>query len=333
MTTVDTPLTRLRIPPWLAQALVVAGGGGAAAQAMINGELGTRLESSLWASAVSNTVGGSLFVIALLASPSVRRGLTALRGTVLPWWMFTGGVFGAIFVFAGATAVPLIGVALFTIAQVCGNTVGALGTDALGLGPSGRLRVTRNRTIGAVLAIVAVGIANTGRGGDLTLWWLVPVVALIGVGIALQGAFNGRVNDVTGNPLSTGLINFVIGTGVLYAIVAVVTLISGTPTGTWPSEPWLYLGGPCGAALVVVSMIAVKAIGVLRMALGVLAGQLAGAVVFDLLRTGEPARPAVLLAVALTAVAVAIAGRSGRTAVVTAPDEAVISNDERPESP
>ncbi|MFD0559692.1 transporter family-2 protein [Stackebrandtia endophytica] len=298
-----------RTPAWLAVALVVLGGAGAAAQAAVNAELSHHIDSPLSAAVVSNTVGGLFFIAALTVSPRVRDGLRRAWRHRLPWWMYSGGVFGAVFVFAGAYAVPLIGVAAFTVAQVCGNSLGALATDSAGLGPGGRLRATPPRILAAGLAIAAVVLAQLGKGVDTTIWWLVPVVMLIGASLALQGAFNGRVNEITRNPLSTGFVNFLFGTGVLYLVVAVIALAGGVPGFTLPTQPWLYLGGVFGAALVIVSMIAVRVIGVLRMAVSILAGQLGGAIGLDLLMGVRPS-PWVLGAVAVTAVAVGLAGLS-----------------------
>lgn len=255
---------RLVVPAWAAVTLVVAGGACAAGQAAVNGELGARVDSPLTAAAISNTLGGTVFIIATLTVPRVRRGLRNLWRHRLPLWMYSGGIFGAVYVFAGSFTVPLLGVALFTVAQVCGNTMGALGTDAIGVGPSGRLRATRPRLVGALLAIVAIAVAQIGRDVATGLWWLVPFVVVVGAGLALQGAFNGRVNEVTGNPLSTGMVNFVSGTSVLYLVVGVVGLTYGLPLAELPQQPWLYLGGPLGALLVIFSMLAIKAIGVLQ---------------------------------------------------------------------
>ncbi|GAA4892755.1 transporter family-2 protein [Stackebrandtia albiflava] len=329
MTAVPLPrgAERRGVPPWLALALVVIGGAGAAAQVAVNAELGTRLDSPLSATVVSNTVGGAIFVVALCVFPRVREGVARAWRDRLPWWLYTGGMFGAVFVFAGAYAGPLVGVAVFTVAQVCGNSLGALATDAAGLGPGGRLRVTPARLLAALSAIGAVAVAQAGRDVTGRMWWLVPVIMVIGASLALQGAFNGRVNEITGNPVSTGFVNFVSGTGVLYVVTAVIAVLGGVPGVTLPAEPWLYLGGVFGAALVVFSMIAVRVIGVLRMALGILAGQLAGALVLDVV-LGHPPSPWVAAGVLLTAGAVALASMSRAAQTGTSPGQPVASKHE-----
>ncbi|HZE41570.1 MAG TPA: DMT family transporter [Stackebrandtia sp.] len=302
---------RRTIPVWLALALSVAGGGCGAAQAAVNGHLGERLGSPVLAAGVSNTFGGLLFIIATLALTRVRTGLGRIWRDRLPLWMYSGGLFGAFFVFAGAYAAPLIGVALFTVAQVCGNTMGALGCDAVGLGPSGRLRITVFRLTGAITAIVAVAVAQAGRELHAAAWWLVPLVVVVGIGLSLQAALNGRVNEIAGNPLSTGLVNFTVGTVALYLVIGVLALAVGFGDFRFPPQPWLYLGGLLGSALLLCSVIAVKRIGVLRMALGILAGQLAGALAIDI-AGGRVPSAFTIAGLALTAVAGALAGRGAR---------------------
>ncbi|MGH8792509.1 MAG: DMT family transporter, partial [Stackebrandtia sp.] len=178
-----------------------------------------------------------------------------------------------------------------------------------GVGPGGRRGVTTPRVLGALLAIAAVSLAQAGREAALGMWWLAPAILAVGVGLAVQAAFNGRINEISGNPLSTGLVNFVAGTGVLYAAIAVVAAAVGLPVLDLPSEPWLYLGGVFGAAVVICVMFAIGTLGVLRVGLGVVAGQLAGALALDVVIARTWPSPWVVAGVVLTAAAVAVSGR------------------------
>lgn len=308
----DSP--RRALPVGLAVLAAVFAGACAATQSVVNGELGERLGSPLSASTVSNTVGGAVFVGAALVAPSVRRGLRRVFAQRLPWWLFTGGLFGAVFVFAGTYAVPLVGVALFTVAQVSGQTVGGLGTDAAGVGPGGRRSVTGARMLGAALAVAAVCLAQAGREVTLDMWWLAPAVVVIGAGLALQAALNGQINEVSRNPLSTGLVNFAVGTAALYVAASVAVAIVGLPDLDFPSEPWLYVGGALGAMVVIGTMAAVRVLGILRLGLAVLAGQLSGALVLDAVVTKSWPSAWVTAGTALTAVAVVVAGRGAAAA-------------------
>ena len=302
----------LHVPTWAAFGLAVLGGVSAAVQAVVNGGLKEAIGSALIAGVVSNTSGTAVFVVALCCMPSIRAGVVRAWHQKLPWWLFSGGLFGATFAFMGAYATPLVGVAIFAIAHVCGNTLGGLGTDSLGMGPSGRIRLTVFRFVGAALAIVAVSVTQLGHVTGTQDWWLVPLIVCVGIGVAVQGAANGRLNEASRNPMSTGLVNFAVGTVALYLVTGGMAVAGGVSLRAFPWQPWLYLGGVCGVVVVLTTMLAVKTLGVFRMGLGILTGQLSGALVLDIVVAGAVPSYQMMAGVALTAAAVLIASLSSR---------------------
>ena len=127
--------------------------------------------------------------------------------------------------------------------------------------------------------------------------------------MALQAAANGQLARATGEPWAASLVNVAVGFTVL-GLVAVVTLAT-TALNPMPGNPLLYAGGLLGAFVVVVGATAVQTLGVLRLGLAMVAGQMAGALIVDLVAPapGEPVTAATVVGVALTMVAVAISGR------------------------
>src|SRR5205807_2309308 len=115
--------------------LAVLGGVCSAGQSTVNGGLSERVGSPIVAGLVSNGIGTCLLVLAALTLPPVRAGLRRLRdqartgGSRLRWWQYLGGIFGALFVAVVALTVPVLGVALVTVTQVCGTTLGGVVTD------------------------------------------------------------------------------------------------------------------------------------------------------------------------------------------------------------
>jgi bacterial/archaeal transporter family-2 protein len=302
------------LPAWAALALATAGGMASAAQSAVNAELGERVGSAALAGVVNN-VGGLLVVCAgLFVMPSMRAGLAALSSARLPWWAYLGGLGGACIVLAAAYVVPVLGVAAFTIAQVAGNSVGGLGADRMGLGPLGRLALTAPRVTGAVLGVLAVALAQVGRPiGELALGAALFAMAG-GVAVALQAALNGRVAAVGGAAVGT-MVNFVVSTPVIIAVAAVLGSFARFSSISWPTDWYLYVGGLFGVSIVVVLQIGVRVVGVLRTGLAIVAGQLGGALVLDLVLPGGPGMSLPVLAGALlTLLAVVISGRDGRSA-------------------
>ena len=110
---------------------------------------------------------------------SLRRACAATRSA---GGSCIGGVIGGLFVVTQAYAVPIAGVALFTIAVVGAQTLTAVGVDKLGLGPAGGCRVTVARVAAAVLAIVGVVVAVGGRVSGSTAAVVVPAILAAVVG-------------------------------------------------------------------------------------------------------------------------------------------------------
>jgi transporter family-2 protein len=302
------PGQRRAIPIPLALGLMVMCGGVAGLQSRINAELGQRIGSAVLAATVSFGVGTVVVLGVIAGRPASRAGVRALRRTRNPWWLFTGGAAGAFFVFVAATTVPLLGVAILSVAQVFGQITGALVVDRLGLSPSGRQAVSWPRLAGAFLGVVAVIVAALGRpGGHLAAGALLLVV-IAGFGLSVQVAVNGVISARAGDPLSATALNFVVGSGVLLAATGVV-MSQGVTLRAFPAQWWLYTGGPLGILFVTITVMCVPVLGVLRVGLGTVAGQLIGAVLLDSLVPGGPGTsPAVIVGAVLTIAAVAVTG-------------------------
>jgi len=296
----------------LALTAAVLAGALVALQQRINGELKTALDDALLTALVSFGTGLVVVVVVVLARPSARAALTRVHQ--VPWLHRLGGLGGASLVAVGAAAAPEIGVALLTVGLVAGQTTGGLIVDRAGLGPGGSHALTPPRVLGAALCLVAVGISVSGEGARSASPLLLLLVVVAGVLIALQQAFNGRIRATTGDAGVATLVNFVVGTTALLAGVVLGAVVSGFDVGDWPGpDQWyLYLGGPLGAAFVATAAVIVRRLGVLRLGLGLIAGQLVGALLLDLLLPVADQGVALrtFVGVGLTLVAVAVSGQA-----------------------
>ncbi len=289
-----------------------------AAQSRINGELGVRLEDGIAAAALSFGVGLLLLAVLVPATPAGRRGLGALRtalrtGTLRPWHCL-GGVAGALLVASQGLTVGTLGVAMFTVAVVAGQTASSLAVDRAGFGPTGPQPITAPRLTGAILTVLAVGLAVGDRIGAPATLALAALPALAGFGIAWQQAANGLVRGAAGSALTAALVNFVAGTIALLMAFGLQVAVRGPVSGTLPGEPWLYLGGLIGVSFIAVAAAVVRFTGVLLLGAATIAGQVSGAVLIDLFLPGAPGTGGLFpaLGAALTLVAVAVTASSGR---------------------
>ena len=279
-----------------------------ALQARVNGSLGAEIGDGVLAGGIS--FGSGLVIVLILAAvfPAGRAGVrrlgVALRDRSIPVWMLLGGAVGAFTVASQGLAVATIGVALFTVGFVAGQTTGALLLDRFGHGPAGVVPVTVGRVVGALLALAGVGVSLTGDTlGGIPVWMLVvPVIA--GAGVAWQQGTNGRLRIRTQSPLAATLVNFVGGTAVLIVAALVHVVVVGPPRGL-PTDPWLYLGGAVGVVYIFLSSVIVQRTGVLLLGLGSVVGLLTTSVVLDALWPAPAAPPT---PIAVVAASVAIAG-------------------------
>lgn len=284
-----------------------------AVQSRINGELGVRLADGIAAAVVSFGLGLLVLLVLVPALPSGRRGLAAVRaalaeGSLRPWQCL-GGVCGAFLVATQGLTIGTLGVAVFTVAVVAGQSGSSLLVDRAGIGPTGRQPVTPSRLVGAALTVLAVLLAVSDRLGDPGALALALLPLLAGVGIAWQQAVNGRVRGAANSALAATLVNFAVGTVALLVTLAVEVAVRGRPSGSFPTEPWLYVGGPIGIVFIALAAAIVRFTGVLLLGLATIAGQIVGAVLLDLVLPTAASHPgpATLLGAALTLVAVLIA--------------------------
>ncbi len=244
-------------------------------QGRINGELAAQMHSAIGAATASFVVG---LVILLVAVPARRAGFARLRAARTSKWWWLGGVGGALLVSSSAHAVPRIGVALVSVCLVAGTSFGALLTDAFGLGPSGRHHATGWRLAGTLVAVAAVGIAAIGQPHKSLQPWLLVLLVVAGAMAAVQQAANGQLRLVAADVVVASVVSFVGGTIVLVILAAAAGDLARM---SWPGTGWLYLGGPLGVIYILIGAATVRVLGVLRFALGVVAGQLTSSVVID----------------------------------------------------
>ena len=258
-----------------------------ALQARMNGQLAIETGDGLEAALYSFGTGLILASVLAVAIPSIRQGLArlprAIRSGELAWWQILGGVLGGFFVGVQSATVPTLGVAVFLVAVVAGQSSNSLLVDRVGLGPAGKQAITAPRVISAILAVIAVGIAVSNRfqSGNLSIV-AVAFAFLAGVCIALQSAINGRVARAARQPMSAAFLNFLFGTVALAAAFGVMWGFSDQDPSVPQGGPWwMYLGGVVGLAFIAIASWVVPIVGVLFFALTSIAGQLSGALLLD----------------------------------------------------
>lgn len=290
-----------------------------AVQARINGVLGTKIDDGIVAGLVSFAVGLLALVIVIPFIRSARGGVSrvwrGIRTGEIPAWMLLGGGCGALTVSTQGLTAGVLGVSLFSVGVVAGQTLHGLVLDRMGFGPAGVVAVTPGRVLGGGLALAAVAISLSGDVLASAPLWMVLLPFAAGVGIAWQAATNGRLSGRVRSPIAATLVSFVAGTVVLLIAAGISIAARGVPDAL-PTEPWLYLGGILGSVYILLGALIVARTGVLLMGLGSVLGQLTTSVVIDLIwpSVAGPAlwQTIAMVIVAVTSVVVAIVHRGGR---------------------
>lgn len=271
--------------------LAVVGGALVAIQGRLNGDLSTAGAGVLLASLFSFV--GTLVALVLVIAVSGRAArvvrMLRERGS---WWWFVLGVLSIPIVLGFSYGVPIVGVAVSSVCAVAGQIVSGLTLDARGLGVPRPIGLSGRRLLAAVLAVagLTVGIAAASGSASAGLAQAVLVGLLLfagGLTIAGQIAGNGRITQVSGDPLVAAFSSQLGGTAVMAAIVGVAAAAGGLDAATLPDEPsqwYLYLGGPLGAVITTASAWAVRHLGTFALTLAAVGGQLVAALAVDLAR-------------------------------------------------
>ena len=259
-----------------------------ALQARANGELSHRLGNGLQAALVSFTSGLIIIVVIALFNPSIKEGVRTLRSAVIakaipPWTLFAG-MLGASFVAVQTQIVPLIGVAIYSVAAIAGQSAISLVVDRIGLTGGGKKEITPRRVTAAFVTVFAVFISVADRldGKDLSIAAVILGV-LAGAIVGLQRAMNGQINEHSQQSFTTSLLNFAMGTTFLLVLLLFAMTLGGMKLSPLPAGPWwIYTGGAIGVLYVAFTSTIVQHLGVLTFTLISVGGQLAGSLLIDL---------------------------------------------------
>ena len=259
-----------------------------ALQARANGELSHRLNNGLEAALVS--FGSGLIIIAAIAAfnPSIKEGIQNLRAAVankeIARWKLLAGALGGSFVAIQTHIVPLIGVAIYSVASIAGQTAMSLVVDRIGLTGGGKKLISGRRVAAAVLTVLAVFVSVFDRidAKNLSLF-AVALGCIAGAVVGVQRALNGQINEYSHQSFTTSLLNFITGTSLLVILILGGVLIGKIELVPLPIGPWwIYTGGVIGVIYIAFTSTIVQHLGVLTFTLFSVGGQLVGSLVIDL---------------------------------------------------
>ena len=287
-----------------------------ALQARANGELSHLIGNGVEAALVS--FGSGLIIISIIAlfTPSIKEGARNLRGAVarkeLPKWTLFAGALGGGFVAVQTHIVPLIGVAIYSVASIAGQTAASLVVDRIGLTGGGKKHITPRRIAAAFFTVFAVFISVYDRIDAQNLSLIAFFMGCVaGAIVGVQRAMNGQINEHSHQSFTTSLLNFIMGTTFLVIFLSILVLINSEELVPLPAGPWwIYTGGIIGVIYIAFTSTIVQHLGVLTFTLFSVGGQLVGSLLIDLYSPTDGVQVSMYLVtgIAMTYVGVIVGG-------------------------
>jgi transporter family-2 protein len=259
-----------------------------ALQARANGELSLRLDNGLQAALVSFSSGLLIILLITPFSPHIKEGIKNLRTAVakkeIARWKLFAGALGGSFVAIQTQIVPLIGVAIYSVASIAGQTAMSLLVDRIGLTGGGKKLITPRRVIAAMLTVFAVLVSVWDRIDAKNLSLLAVTAGCVaGAVVGVQRALNGQINEYSHQSFTTSLLNFITGTTFLVILILIGVALGKNDLSPLPAGPWwIYTGGVIGVIYIAFTSTIVQHLGVLTFTLFSVGGQLAGSLIIDL---------------------------------------------------
>ena len=123
-------------------------------QQVLNANLRAALNSAAWSGFVSYLVGlACMALLAVVLRDPVPHASVAAR---IPWWAWSGGLFGAIFIGLAILLVPQLGAATFIALLVTGQMLASVVLDHFGLLGLAQRPVDLPRLLGVALLVGGV---------------------------------------------------------------------------------------------------------------------------------------------------------------------------------
>ena len=259
-----------------------------ALQARANGELSYRLDNAPQAALVSFSSGLFFITIYAIFSPKIKEGIRRLKAAVssgeIPKIRLLAGSLGGAFVALQTSVVPLIGVALYSVASIAGQSAVSLFVDRIGLTGGGVKLISPRRIAAAFITVIAVLVSVLDKLEADNFQLFALLLALIaGALVGVQRALNGQINEHSQNSYTTSLLNFITGTSFLTLFIIILIALGRVELQPLPIGPWwIYTGGVIGVIYIAATSLIVQHLGVLTFTLFSVGGQLIASLLLDI---------------------------------------------------
>lgn len=269
--------------------LGLVAGGVVPVQTSINSRLSRYTHSSLYASAISFTVGTLLLVILnFILNPHLFT-TDVFQHYHFNYYWYVGGLMGVIYLTGNMILLPRIGASLTVVTTITGQIFMSVLIDTFGWFNVDVQPLHLLKVLGIVLLLIGIILMNLQRGAKKLAQtghngpWIV-VGMLIGFTPPIQTAINSHLGQALHSPFFASLVSFTVGAIALIILTLLIhrhVKIHATSEQYGPLKWWHFIGGALGVIFVTTNIILTPVIGVTFTLITVMVGQIIMGLLID----------------------------------------------------
>lgn len=258
-------------------------------QTSINSRLSRFTQSSLYASAISFTVGTLLLVILnFILNPHLLTA-EAFGHYHFDYYWYVGGLMGVIYLTGNMILLPRIGASLTVVTTITGQILMSMLIDTFGWFNVDVQALHVMKVLGIVLLLIGIILMNLqknakqlSQSGHNGPWMLVGMI--IGFTPPIQTAINSHLGQTLHSPFFASLVSFTVGASALIILTLMLhrhVKIHTTSEQHGPLKWWHFIGGALGVIFVTTNIILTPVIGVTFTFITVMVGQIIMGLLID----------------------------------------------------
>ncbi|EMZ6973729.1 DMT family transporter [Staphylococcus pseudintermedius] len=258
-------------------------------QTSINSRLSRFTQSSLYASAISFTVGTLLLVILnFILNPHLLTA-EAFGHYHFDYYWYVGGLMGVIYLTGNMILLPRIGASLTVVTTITGQILMSMLIDTFGWFNVDVQALHVMKVLGIVLLLIGIILMNLqknakqlAQSGHNGPWMLSGMI--IGFTPPIQTAINSHLGQTLHSPFFASLISFTVGASALIILTLMLhrhVKIHATSEQHGPLKWWHFVGGALGVIFVTTNIILTPVIGVTFTLITVMVGQIIMGLLID----------------------------------------------------
>ncbi|EHT3655711.1 DMT family transporter [Staphylococcus pseudintermedius] len=258
-------------------------------QTSINSRLSRFTQSSLYASAISFTVGTLLLVILNFILNLHLLTAEAFGHYHFDYYWYVGGLMGVIYLTGNMILLPRIGASLTVVTTITGQILMSMLIDTFGWFNVDVQALHVMKVLGIVLLLIGIILMNLqknakqlAQSGHNGPWMLSGMI--IGFTPPIQTAINSHLGQTLHSPFFASLVSFTVGASALIILTLMLhrhVKIHATSEQHGPLKWWHFVGGALGVIFVTTNIILTPVIGVTFTLITVMVGQIIMGLLID----------------------------------------------------